>query len=491
VLAIATRLQAVFVLGAFPLAIAISGLLTRRRPTLLAFAPAVGGLALVGASWATWRLSSHEHILGAYDNATGRASMVRSARFVWYHAGDLALLSGVFPICALFVLLWCAARRTERSAAAAYLAVASSFVLVLVVEVGLFASRQVGLLAERNLLAAAPLLFLAFALWLDRGGPGGRGVRAVAGFGVAAAILSLPLQRFAVAGALPDAFSLVPIYQLRQLTSLRTAELVLSLAIAIASLLFALLPRRALVLLPALLLAALTAASLAAEREVVTQARAQKRVLLPPDSRWLDNAGDGAAAYVYDGRPYWNAVWENVFWNRRIRWIYDLPGAAVPGPLPQEPVRVLRDGELRPDGGVSPARFAVIPLSYTLVGQQIASAPQIGTDLGGLALWRLDRPLRLATITTGLLPNGDVSYNAVLRVYACRGGSFDAVFLIKEPQRVRVFLDGRLVRSRSFPKTTTWRLRLRTPLARSGSNICTINVVPTGLLGTTRFTYIR
>jgi hypothetical protein len=90
-----------------------------------------------------------------------------------------------------------------------------------------------------------------------------------------------------------------------------------------------------------------------------------------------------------------------------------------------------------------------------------------------------------------LLPNGDVSYEAALRVYGCRGGAFDAVFLVKQPQRVRVFLDGRLVRSRSFPSPTTWRLRLRPPPAHRATSICTLKVVPSGLLGTTRFTFAR
>jgi hypothetical protein len=341
------------------------------------------------------------------------------------------------------------------------------------------------------LIAVAPLLFLAFALWLRRGGPGGLSARAVAGLGAAAAVLSLPLRTFLVPEALPDSFSLVPFLHLRRLSSLSAAELALWLGVAAAAATFALVPRRALLVLPLLLLLALVAGSVAASREVVTQARAQQVRLLGPLRRWIDARHARDVAYVYDGQSYWNAVWENVFWNRGIRWVYDLPGPNVPGPLPQRALQVLPDGELRPDGEASPARYAVIPVNYALVGEQVASAPQMGTDRQGLALWKLEQPLRLSTITSGLLPNGDVDYQAALSVYGCRTGAFDAVFLVKQPQTVRVFLDGRVARRRTFAAATTWRLVLPVRHASTASRICTMKVVPAGLLGTTKFAFDR
>jgi hypothetical protein len=239
------------------------------------------------------------------------------------------------------------------------------------------------------------------------------------------------------------------------------------------------------------LLAALAAGSVAASREVAAQARAQQARLLGPAPRWIDAHADASVAYVYDGQAYWNAVWENVFWNRRVRWVYDLPGTAVPGPLPQQALRVSPDGRLRPDGAGSPARYAVVPVNYALVGAQVATAPQTGTDRDGLGLWRLDPPLRLSTITTGLFPNGDVDTEAALAVYGCRSGAFDLVFLVKQPQTVRIFLDGRPALRKAFGAPTTWRLRLPVPPAANASRICTVKVLPTGLLGTTRFAFDR
>jgi hypothetical protein len=361
-----------------------------------------------------------------------------------------------------------------------------------VLEVGVFASREVGLLAERDLIALAPLLFLAFALWLDRGLPGGYLVRSLVSLGVAAGVVLLPLGTLVTPDALPSAFSLIPIEHLRKLTSLHTTELVVGLAVGAAAALFALLPRRFGVLLPAVLLLALGAGSVSASRETAAQARAQKLRLLGPVRRWIDIRADRPVAYIYDGQVWWNAVWENVFWNRRIRWVYDLPGDRVPGPLPQEEVDVLPTGELRPLGVSSSARFAVAPVNYTLIGAEVGSSPQFGTDRQGLGLWKSVPPLRLSTITTGLLPNGDVDRVAVLNVYGCRSGVFDLVMLVKQPQSVRVVLDGRLARRAAFTSPTTWHLTLTiSPTAVGSNRICRLRVLPSGLLGTTRFAFKR
>jgi len=493
ILAMATRLQGVVLVPVFATALVLDSALARRWVRLSPYAPTFAGAGLVGALWLGWRLSAHESLLGGYGDAAGSYSFARAARFVGYHAGDVGLLAGIFPLCALLVLLWGGLRHGERDARVrAFVAVSAAAVVWFVLEVGVFASREVGLLAERDLIALAPLLFLAFALWLDRGLPGGYLVRSLVSLGVAAGVVLLPLGTLVTPDALPSAFSLIPLEHLRKLTSLHTTELVVGLAVGAAAALFALLPRRFGVLLPAVLLLALGAGSVSASRETAAQARAQKLRLLGPVRRWIDIRADRPVAYIYDGQVWWNAVWENVFWNRRIRWVYDLPGDRVPGPLPQEEVDVLPTGELRPLGVSSSARFAVAPVNYTLIGAEVGSSPQFGTDRQGLGLWKIVPPLRLSTITTGLLPNGDVDRVAVLNVYGCRSGVFDLVMLVKQPQSVRVVLDGRLARRAAFTSPTTWHLTLTiSPTAVGSNRICRLRVLPSGLLGTTRFAFNR
>jgi hypothetical protein len=300
----------------------------------------------------------------------------------------------------------------------------------------------------------------------------------------------LPLGSLVKPEALPSAFTLIPLDHLRRLTSFDTMELVFGLGVAAAAALFVLLPRRLGVLLPAVLLLALTAASVSAGREVRMQARAHELRLLGPVRRWIDDRADGPVAYLYDGQVWWNAVWENVFWNRRITHVYDLPGDRVPGPLPQKPLEVSPTGEL--SGLRARTSFAVIPVNYALVGEEVASSPQLGTDRNGLGLWRIEPPLRLSTITSGLFANGDVDGVAVLNVYGCRSGTFDVVMLVKEPQTVRIVIDGRLVRQESFPTATTSHLQFPIqPTALGNRRICRLKVRPTGLLGTTRFAFDR
>jgi hypothetical protein len=493
VLAVATRLQAVVLVPIFATALALEAVIARRRMQLKKFVPTFAAAGLVGALWIGWRLSANGSLLGGYGDVAGSYGLGRAAHFVGYHVVDVGLLAGIFPFCALLVLFFSGLSQGETNARVrAYLAVSMAAVVWFVIEVGVFASREVGLLAERDLIALAPLLFLAFALWLDRGLPGSYWLRALVALAVAGGVVALPLGTLVVPDALPSAFSLIPLEHLRRLTSLHATELVLAVAVASAGALFAFLPRRLGALLPVILLLALSGGSVSASREVAAQARTQKVRLLGPVRRWIDNRADGPVAYVYDGQVWWNAPWENVFWNRRIQWVYDLPGDHVPGPLPQESLDVLPTGELRPLGVSSPARFAVAPVNYAFAGEEVATAAQFGTDRQGLGLWKIVPPLRLSTITTGLLPNGDIDRVAVLNVYGCRSGMFDLVMLVKQPQSVRVVLDGRLVRRATFSSPTTWHVRLTiSPSALGSSRICRLSVHPAALLGTTRFAFNR
>jgi hypothetical protein len=153
---------------------------------------------------------------------------------------------------------------------------------------------------------------------------------------------------------------------------------------------------------------------------------------------------------------------------------------------------VLPTGELRPVGVRSPAQFAVAPVNYAFAGTEIASAPQVGTDRQGLGLWKLDPPLRLSTITSGLMPNGDVDGVAVLNVYGCDSGVFDVVLLAKQPQTVRVVVNGRLARRIAFTTPTVSHLRFAiSPSALGNRRICRLELHPSGLLGTTRLAFDR
>jgi hypothetical protein len=53
-------------------------------------------------------------------------------------------------------------------------------------------------------------------------------------------------------------------------------------------------------------------------------------------------------------------------------------------------------------------------------------------------------------------------------------------------------LDGRLARRVVFASATTWRLRLPiAPTPQGSHRVCRVKVIPSGLLGTTRFSFDR
>src|SRR5207244_7315431 len=128
-----------------------------------------------------------------------------------YHLGDIVLFTGIFPVCALVVLLFLRPRTEDERA---YLGVAVGITLWLTVEVGVFASRHVGHLAERNLFALAPILFLALAVWLDRGAPRPPVRTALVAVAALGAVLALPLASFVSAASVPGGPALLPLHRL-------------------------------------------------------------------------------------------------------------------------------------------------------------------------------------------------------------------------------------------------------------------------------------
>ena len=125
--------------------------------------------------------------------------------------------------------------------------------------------------------------------------------------------------------------------------------------------------------------------------------------------RWIDRKADGPVAYLYDGEPSWNGVWETLFWNEKIDRVYDLGDTEVPGPLPQTPAEVRPDGTLFvPPSARQPGDYAVVSTWATLAGEKLKGVKQEGLSQAGLRLWHVQRPLRFREQISGLHVNGDI-----------------------------------------------------------------------------------
>jgi hypothetical protein len=499
----ATRLQAVVLLPAFAIALALDAALARSAGVARRLWPAIGAMSVIALCWLVWRLAAGEPLLAGYAAVTHASYGVgETAKFVAYHAASLLILTGFFPLCAVAVLLVEGLVRGERSPEVrAYLAVAGSLALCFVLQVGIFASENVGRLAERDLLGLAPVLFVGFVVWLQRGGPGSFVVAGGVALAAAALLLTLPLDRMVTRFATQDAFTLIPLLRLREVTSLHALQIVFSTGTAVAVLAFVLIPRRLLVVLPAVLLAAFAAASVSASLYVRDQAAEQRANFFGPDPRWVDHAAAGPTAYVYDGEPNWDAVWHTLFWNRKIHWVYDLPyvgdfpNLELPGPVPQRSTFLAPSGRLvATDGRADRAPYAVISSAFTFRGQPVAQIAQKGLQQAGLRLWRIEPPLRVSTHRFAIPPNGDIAAggDGKLVAYDCRSGyHFLVTLLVKKPTTIELLRNGKLYRRLQYPSPRAyevWRGHIPTIEGTGPARgTCTLDVRSSGLIGTTLF----
>ena len=464
-LAVLTRLQALVLVPAFVLAAFLFAAYERSIAPLRRLAPALGGVVLLGIVW--FALGG----IGAYEPAAETSyDFGDVVRFVVYHAGDALLLTALAPACALVLLVLASNRLLPN--ARAYLAVTIALSVGLITEVGIFASRYVGRLAERDLLALAPLLFMALCLWLDRGAPRPRIVTPVVALVAAALVVLLPYGRLVHKAALADAFTLVPVYELS------SYELVIGLAAAVVAVLVVLYPRA----LPFAIAAIFVATSISASRFIEREATALRTSFFADDPAWVDAAARGDVTYFYDGEPHWNAVWSHVFWNRRIRAVVVLPNARVPGPLPQDRVTPPNLGN---------PEYVVSSTAFGIGGEPIAGIEQRGLLHRGLTLYRRSvDPLQVSEVTTGRQGSGDIYGPARLVAYSCDDTHSLELTLVAKgaPVHIDISRDGQPWRSVDLAPEEIFTTSVPA-LPRNG--VCTFDVVPNGLVGSTVFAFAR
>ncbi len=486
----ATRIQAVVVLPALVTAALVDAWLARSWSRLRAHAPAAVAFGVLLVVWAGWRLGSGTGTLGGYEVLTSTSFSVGSAaKFVLYHAASALILCGLFPAAAVAVMFVSAARRGEPDPRVrAYLAVAASLTVWLVVEVGVFASRYSGRIVERNLIGLAPVLFLGLVLWLERGPAGSVIERAAVALGALVVLVLLPVGTYVNIYGAHDAPTLVPLFQFSRTTSLDVLTRVYPAIVGAIAIVFAFVPWRRLRVVPVVLVVVFAGASVLVSRFAVEQARGEQRTFLGPDPSWVDHAVGKRAAYVYDGEPSWNGVWQTVFWNTHINRVIDLEPAAVPGPLPQV------HATIRPDGvvvvpGPEP-KYAVASTWIELAGKRKGQVVQQGLTQTGLVAWKLHRPLRILSRVNGLQVNGDIYPDDTGRLvaYHCTAGTFHLTVVPKQATTLDIRVNGRAARHLVLRPSPSWHGDFP---ARAGGAACTLEVHTTGLLGTTEFRFER
>ncbi|HJU47609.1 MAG TPA: glycosyltransferase family 39 protein [Gaiellaceae bacterium] len=489
-LATATRLQLTLLVPAAVVAVAITVTLRRDRALIRPLLPTIG-LAGFFALVALAATAADRQVLGAYTGAveaTYDAGDVLTR--VVEHAGAIFLLVAGVPLIALVALTVDAARRRDVSPElAALLATALAWCLLLAVQVGVFASRFVEHLAERDLLSAVPVLFVVFAAWLARGMPRPQPLTAVAALLVAAPAILLPVHRVATQQAALDSFSTIPLRRLAEATSDTVLDVTWTLVAALVVVLAVLLPSRFRAGLAVFVGALLVAVTVGSSGEVRRLSVADEQWWFADASpRWIDDAATGPVTYLQADSPNWGGVWKHAFWNERIASVARLPGAPIAGPVPSQLVSPRFDGTLFDRRGRPlPERLVAAPSEMALVGEPLAGYGP-AADLPGLRLWRVDEPARLSSWTSGVQPNGDLLGTARVKAYDCPGGRLELTLFGKQGLPVRFRVDGAPAGEVTLRPGRVWHGSLS---GDGGSEVCEFELDSPGLTGSTRIEFVR
>jgi hypothetical protein len=433
----AVRPQGLVLLGIYVLALAVNLALDLRAPEilggwrhvraqLLRFAPTALLAVVVGAGYVLYTSlqgSGLEAALGPYGGVVKVEYDLRYASgWVVDHFAELTFSVALIPLSALIVLLGGAARGwTTTAAERAFLAVTVSAFVLVVIQVGIYASRFSLRIEERNMFCVAPLLLLGFTLWLSRGLPRPVVLTAGAALVPSALLLTLDLKSLLNIGILSDTFGLIPLLRLSTLVDgVETVELLLWAGGFGAALLFVFVPRRlATVVLPSAVALFLLVSSYSVYGSTRDHSRATLGLTDPSDPSWIDTriGRRSQAAFLYgaSGDLIGEAqiMWQTEFWNRSIGTVYPLgiPDiAALPsGAASFDPLT----GRIVPtDGGsAGDLRYAVVATAVQLSGKLLAQR-------GRLALYRVDLPLRLASHRAGFYADNWIGELAALSHYA-------------------------------------------------------------------------
>jgi hypothetical protein len=129
---------------------------------------AAGAAVLLGA------ILSGASLLGAYEELPGKIRLLSAPRWLLYQAAEVDLAVGVVPFAAFLLVVFVALRdRSLPRATRVFVAVAVPTVVCFLVLGGVYATqpRPLPHVFERYVFYVMPFLFVALALWIERGLP--------------------------------------------------------------------------------------------------------------------------------------------------------------------------------------------------------------------------------------------------------------------------------------------------------------------------------
>jgi hypothetical protein len=378
------------------------------------FWPSAALVVLAAIAYIAWKRAHGLPLstgVGTYQAVfTGGYSFSSVAHWTLYHFAELPLAVAVIPASAFLLLLGIGAvRGTADEGERAFLAVTAAAVFWVVIEISAYASRFSLRVEERYMFGLAPLLLIAFVVWLHRGLPRPGLLTAIAALVPALLFLTLPLGRLLNITILSDTFGLIPFLRLSEkLHGVSHARTFLILGGAAAALAFAFVPRRFAAVLPVAMGVFLVLSSYSVHGAIRDYARGLRDSSgLGTDPSWIDAAvGKHRAAFLFRGDaetgPESSFLWQVEFWNRSIKDFYDLNGAE-PVPLGDTTLLATQPatGRLVATSAApfSSDRYVVTQSDLQLDGQKIATR-------GPLTLYRTKPPLGVSSVVQGVYSDG-------------------------------------------------------------------------------------
>jgi hypothetical protein len=429
--AIAIRAKAAVLLPSLAIAVVLMAWLVRDSGLVrrfLASALVVGVALVLGVGLA---VSSGWAPFGVYGGALGggyRFSAV--VHWIVYEAGDVLVLVVAIPVVAAVALTVSAVRGRASREVRALVAVILPYTVLLVIEVGIYVSKAEDRLNERALVSLAPAFFVALAAWLHEGLHRTRSTIVIA-LAVAAAACLWPVGKLIDPRIAADSFTPIPLLDLRAQITAQTLRLVWIAFVAVAVGLALLVPRRAALVIPVLIVAVLLTASVFAQLKVNSRAAADRATFFGSASpQWIDHATSSPVVYL-DDDPLWQGAWHLAFWNRRI--VRTENWESLSGPrLDNFTADPRTDGVIVEHDQPLSQRDVLAPNTITLVGRRVAHIAQ-GGDEPGLTLWRTPSAPRVSTWVRGTLPE-PVSVSA----FSCVGALY--VDLAAPTQRADAYI---------------------------------------------------
>jgi hypothetical protein len=430
---------------------------------------ALAGAALVYVVYKTIQGASFYSGFGIYSGiARSHYSVREASRWVIYHFGELAFSVGVLPFSALVVLIGLAFKRGGSAGAAerAFVAAASAGVFWTVVEAGVFASDFAFRIEERYMFNVVPVLLLALVVWLDRGLPRPAGLTAAAVLLPAALLLTVPYTGFFTVALYNDTFGLIPLWRLTgRLGNVAETEVLVGLGMLVAGLLFASVPRRAaIVAVPAAMLAFFIASTNSVFGAVEFLSGATRHAGgLSGDPSWIDHkiGKNARAEFLFTteiGDPH--MLWQSEFWNRSVHRVF---GVTAQDPSIPDVTAPLDPATGRIVPGL-PAGSPDLKPKYVVAASSVAVDGKRIAQNGFLSLYRVRSPLRLASLSSGVTPDGWTGATAAYTRYVVPSGATHVDVLVERhgiagppPAKVRVAIGP--VGVLTVWKAETWTVR--------------------------------